>query len=137
MTLSVSNLVDREGRPAWVAPFAPLRPPAPWRLWEIRGDGASYLEPGGLAVIVSGGVQADGKRWVHVSLSRKERIPSWNDLTRVKDAFIGRDNYAVQVLPPEDRYVRIHPNVLHLFHCVDGHPLPEFSGFLPDGRRSL
>ena len=34
-------------------------------------------------------------------------------------------------------FVNIHPNCLHLFACVDGWPLPEFSGVLPTGARAI
>lgn len=79
-----------------------------------------------LSVIVSGSTEADGRRWAHVSLSRPSRLPSWDDVREVKDAFIGRDRKAIQVLPPEAEYVNIHPHVLHLWCCLDGDGLPDF-----------
>lgn len=133
------DLLDATGRPAWIARFAPIVPPHPFRLDQLGEDGGAYHagpRGDGLAVIVSGAVQSDGKRWIHLSCSRRQRLPSWQDLRQAKDAFIGAEAYAVQVLPPADRYVNIHPFCLHLFHCVDGHPLPEFSA-LVGGVRAL
>lgn len=79
-----------------------------------------------LKVICSARIEKDGKRWMHVSFSRQDRIPDWNDLRLVKDTFIGRDRLAIQVLPPADEYVNIHPHVLHLWSCLDGRPCPDF-----------
>jgi hypothetical protein len=109
-----------------------------WRLVQRNLDGGKYLnDAAALAAIVSVSVEPDGKRWVHLSVSHRARLPSWRELRECKDLFLGRGVYAYQVLPPEDRYVNIHPRVLHLWHCLDGDPLPEFSGFLADGQRSI
>lgn len=79
-----------------------------------------------LMVLVSESVEADEKIWLHVSLSRPTRMPNWNELRRVKDAFVGKDRKAIQVFPKQDEYVNIHPHVLHLFACLEGDPLPDF-----------
>ena len=86
--------------------------------WEKIGDD--------LIVLVSQSLEADDRMWLHASLSRPTRLPSWSDLRRVKDAFIGKDKKAVQVFPADSEYVNMHPNVLHLFHCLDGDVLPDF-----------
>lgn len=44
-----------------------------------------------------------------------EALPSWEDLRRVKDIFIGREVEAYQVLPKESEYVNVHPFCLHLW----------------------
>lgn len=79
-----------------------------------------------LMVLVSKSLEADDKMWLHVSLSRPSRLPTWQDLRRVKDAFVGKDRKAIQVLPADSEYVNIHPFVLHLFCCLDGDVLPDF-----------
>jgi hypothetical protein len=98
-----------------------------WQPLQSTEDGASYESSDGLCVIVSADVELDGKRWLHVSCSRKDRLPSWNDLRRVKDLFIGMSRTAVQVLPRQEKYVNVHPRVLHLFTCLDDDPLPDFT----------
>jgi hypothetical protein len=110
----------------WVGPFLPRVLPSGWR--EIPGaDGAKYVAPDGMSVIVSGAFELDGKRWLHVSCSRRERLPSWEDLRAVKDRFIGLEALALQVLPPQSRYINLNPHVLHLWHCVDAEPVPDFA----------
>lgn len=69
----------------------------------------------GLKVLVSQDLTDDGEHWLHVSISRENRLPSWDDLKLAKDIFIGRQNEAVQVLPADRDYVNLHPNCLHLW----------------------
>lgn len=114
----------------WVWKYIPVPTPNGWRMMEMLCDGCSYIHPGGLRVIISGQIEEDGKRWLHCSLSRRNTIPSHDDIITVRRAFLGEDRYAYQVFPPKDRYVNIHPHVLHLWSCVDepeGKLLPEFS----------
>lgn len=117
----------REPTPPEVVMLArPAIIPKGWR--ETRcGPGWTYRH-GALALVVISEAkeEADGKVWLHVSVSRKDRIPSWEDLVSIKNIFIGKDEKAVQVLPPTKEHVDINPNVLHLYRCLDGDPLPDF-----------
>ena len=72
--------------------------------------------------------ERDGKRWLHVSFSRKENIPDWGDVRAVKDLFIGKHEEALQIFPPQNEYVNVHPRTLHLWHCIDGRLTPDFRG---------
>lgn len=71
--------------------------------------------------------ELDGRVWLHVSASRGSRLPSYADLVEVKELFIGRERKAVQVFPSRAEHVNIHPHALHLWHCVDGDVLPDFT----------
>lgn len=79
-----------------------------------------------IVVIVSAAREADGRRWIHVSVSHRDRLPTWEELREVKDWIIGRAALAVQVLPRAEEYVNLHPNCLHVWHCLDGDPVPDF-----------
>lgn len=99
--------------------------------WELRRDlfgpyATAFLYPDGLTVICSIARERDGREWLHVSASRPNRIPSWEDMRAVKDIFVGTTRKAVQVFPRVDEYVNDNPNVLHLWCCLDGDPLPDF-----------
>jgi len=93
----------------------------PW--WE-------YPHGKPLRVLVSGRTEADGRRWIHVSVSNQGRLPSWEALKKVKAAFIGDDKQALQVFPPASQWYT-HYEVLHLWHCIDGDGIPDFRVPLP------
>lgn len=113
--------------PAWVDDYLPRVDMPGWRLVEDRLDGAFFQRLDKMTVIVSGAMEQDGKRWLHVSFARPSRLPDWEDMMLVKDIFVGRQRKAVSVIPPRAEHVNIHPNCLHLFHCVDDDPLPDFT----------
>jgi hypothetical protein len=98
---------------------------------EVRQDGASWRNAKrGLVVILSVNTEADGKLWVHLSCSHARRTPTHEEMAMVKGIFLGDEIYAISVLRPKSMYVNIHPYCLHLWACLDGHPLPEFSAGL-------
>ena len=119
------RIIDVDAEPWSIEFFKSLQPLLNWTV---------HLEPhlhcrkiaDTLLVIWSGRKEADGRRWVHVSMSRPSRLPSWGDVREVKDAFIGRERRALQILPPQSQYVNLHKYVLHLWHCVDDDGLPDF-----------
>lgn len=95
-------------------------------------NAADYMKAwvyNGLMIIASVGKYEDGHEWLHISVSRKSRIPSYEDITRVKRDFIGEDRKAITVLPEKKYHVNLHKNCLHLFYSADN-PLPEFSAGL-------
>jgi hypothetical protein len=112
--------------------FLPRVLPAGWRRFTMTGgeivdSGAAFASAEGIVVIVSAGIELDGRRWLHVSCSGAKRLPSWDDLRAVKDIFIGRDREAYQVLPKAEKHVNIMPHCLHLWCCLDGAVLPDFT----------
>lgn len=100
-------------------------PPSPWQ----HRDGVilSFLHPDGRSVIVTGSVQEDGRPWLHVSVARQNRMPSYKDLAEAKDLFIGPARQALQVFPEAGNHVNIHPYALHLWCCLVGDGLPDFT----------
>jgi hypothetical protein len=99
----------------------------PYINWTVQHNPErAYKIADNLMVVWSAVREADGRRWVHVSLSRPSRLPSWDDVREVKDTFIGRDRRALQILPPQSEYVNKHKYVLHLWHCLDDDGLPDF-----------
>lgn len=122
---------EQEARAASGRSFVPPLPlvlPIGWKLSQRTQDGARYVNGAArMSVIVSGCVEGDGKRWLHVSVAHAERLPSWADLRFVKDVWIGRDRVALQVLPRHAEHVSIHPFCLHLWCCLDGDVTPDFT----------
>ena len=54
----------------------------------------------------------------HVSVSRQDRYPSWNEIIEVKDNFFG-DIDCMMVMPKKDDYVNIHKNCFHIWQMPE------------------
>lgn len=94
---------------------------------EAAAEYMAGWEFNGLLIMASAGEYDDGKEWLHVSVSRKSRLPTYEELTRIKRDFIGDDKKAVFVLPEKEKHVNIHNYCLHLFYSA-ANPLPDFTG---------
>lgn len=64
-------------------------------------------------------VASDGMGWEHVSVSRLDRCPTWDEMCQIKDMFWDADDCVVQYHPPKREYVNIHPFCLHLWRPLD------------------
>lgn len=96
--------------------------PAGWdtvnsNTWTNRGLG--------LLVSFAGEIDDRGNRWLHMCVSCKKDVPTWADLKRCKEIFLG-NRKSIQVLPPKEEYVNICATALHLFASLDGDGLPDF-----------
>ncbi len=69
----------------------------------------------------------EGEKWIHVSLAKKSILPSWDEITFARDASIGREAKAIIVVAPDSEHVNINSNCMHLWHCLDKDPLPDFT----------
>jgi len=114
-------------KPGWAKSFVPKLLPAKWQVLQENDDGAWFVSTTGLRVVLSAALEQDKRRWLHISVSKREALPSWEDLKEVKSLFIGDDRTAIQVFPPKAQWVNIHPNTLHLWTCLDGDVLPDFT----------
>ncbi len=104
----VREHTDTDCGPAQPAPTPAILPKG----W-IRENACSYRHRSGLLVLRTMALERDGKRWLHVSLSAAggARLPTYDELVAVKEVFICASEL---------------PNVLHLWHCLDGRPTPDF-----------
>lgn len=84
----------------------------------------AYSHTDGRSVLASITTESDGRQWLHVSVSRRNRLPSWEELREVKELFVGRERVALQVLPRTSEYINVHPFVLHLWAVADDGPDP-------------
>lgn len=112
--LSVRRLL---GRHEW---SPPVETPAGWGYRHAEGDGT---------VIVSCGWH-DGAEWIHASMTRRDRCPSYEDLCLLRRAAFGGDGWAYQVFAPAAKHINAHEHALHLWGRADGAPvLPDFGRF--------
>lgn len=78
----------------------------------IASDGRDWAECG-----------MPGCAWEHISVSTKNRCPTWGEMAWAKRQFWAADECAIEYHPPERGYVRIHPFVLHIWRPL-GHGIP-------------
>lgn len=80
----------------------------------------SPVDGGVLRVIAAA---ADG--WDHVSVSRKDRTPTWAEMEHVKRRFFKDDEIAMQLHVPVKDHINIHSHCLHLWRShTDNPPMP-------------
>lgn len=60
---------------------------------------------------------------VSVSPTRKYKIPSWNDMCKLKDIFFDDEEEVYQIHPPKSEYVNLDTNCLHLWRPANGERL--------------
>lgn len=84
--------------------------------FQIKKNGLTYI------VVIS-----NGANWDHVSMSilRKKRCPSWEEMCWLKDLFFEEHETVVQYHPPKEKHVSMHPYCLHLWRYQGNMPAPE------------
>lgn len=67
---------------------------------------------------------ADG-HWLHLSISRAKRLPTWGDLCTARDALGYKERLFVQLVPPASAWLNMHSHCLHLLHRLDDKSVPD------------
>ncbi|SRR6266516_5700595 len=104
-----------------------LPSPHGWYVLDRKGDtegtyGMAWRRVTGeaLTVIESIAPKEDGHNWLHVSLSKpNKKMPTYEDIQTLRKLFIGEDRECYMIFPTKERYVNIHPGVVHLYCCLD------------------
>lgn len=60
-------------------------------------------------------VASAGDGWDHVSVSRPDRCPTWDEMEAVKRLFFHPTETAMQLHVPEAQHINAHPHCLHLW----------------------
>lgn len=101
-------------------------------LWqEIRGTvigaktyrGAAPKTNGMVAIVDT--LTIDGKQWRHLSVSRRSRTPSHEDMMTAADAFLDREHVVLAIFPKRAEYVNVHEFCLHLWQPLGFDPVPD------------
>lgn len=103
--------------------YVPRVVPGSWTPLDRPGW---WLRRDGLKIAFSANRERDGKVWLHASMSRRSRLPDYEDMVAVRNVLFGPERKAIQILAPDSEHVNIHPYCLHLWSCVDGDGLPDF-----------
>ncbi len=56
----------------------------------------------------------------HLSISRKDRYPTWDEIVLFRSLFFDDDDEVIQVIPKESNYVNVHDNCFHLWLDISG-----------------
>lgn len=93
------------------------------RLYGTNGDGGN----GVFKVFVNGrsfrSIASNGGGWEHVSVSRQNRCPTWEEMCAIKDMFFEPEEVCVEYHPRHSEYVNNHPYCLHIWRPT-GQELP-------------
>ena len=60
-------------------------------------------------------IAASSDRWDHVSVSRRDRCPTWDEMDHIKRMFFKPDETAMQLHLPISDHISIHPHCLHIW----------------------
>jgi hypothetical protein len=88
----------------------------------------------GLGMVVIVGVNdvraKDGtaKQWLHLSVSRKSKMPSYEDLVMVRRFFMDESKPSYQVFPAKAEHRNMHDYCLHLWMPLENDPFPDVFG---------
>ncbi|HMR51232.1 MAG TPA: hypothetical protein PKA33_01490 [Amaricoccus sp.] len=70
-------------------------------------------------------VASNGAGWDHVSVSLRNRCPTWDEMERVKRMFFLPTETAMQLHVPPVAHISAHPYCLHLWRPQDASiPMP-------------
>jgi len=75
-----------------------------WFMLKTKEDG----DP--LAILAT-----NGDEWDHISISLRNRCPTWDEMELVKRLFFEPDELAIQYHVPVSDHINIHPHTLHLW----------------------
>jgi hypothetical protein len=99
--------------------------------WTRTGEGGIHMpgillsdsfQKGPLRVIMS----IEEHQWSiqvkHVSVSCRDRYPTWDEILDVRESFFEDRLHVAQMLPPKAQYVNVHKNCFHLWAKLNGEP---------------
>jgi hypothetical protein len=67
--------------------------------------------------------------WDHVSASLRDRCPTWDEMSYIKQLFFKDTETAMQLHVPKDDHINCHPHTLHLWR-PHGKVIPRPPGFM-------
>jgi hypothetical protein len=60
-------------------------------------------------------IASNGHGWDHVSVSRRSRCPTWDEMSQIKSLFFRDEETAVQFHPAKADHINLHNHCLHLW----------------------
>lgn len=97
----------------------------------LMGSDATYGNNGAFIVTLKHAqtvqvIASSGMGWEHVSVSRKDRCPTWDEMCQIKNIFWDEEDCCIQFHPAKSEYVNNHPYCLHIWRPLDAIiPIPD------------
>jgi hypothetical protein len=98
--------------------------PADWRRRSDFVNGI-YSDHYQLSVVWSV-ERIDGQVWRHLSVAGADRLPTYDELAKIKNWLLGPESKAIQVFAPASQHINVCQHALHLWSPVGFDPLPDF-----------
>lgn len=92
--------------------------------WNHPNGRAFITKDRGMKALVSVD-EINGAEWLHLSVSRKSRCPTYEDLQEAHASFLDPDKPAYQVFPRRDEHRNFHATCLHLWQPLGPDPFPD------------
>lgn len=67
----------------------------------------------------------DGKTWRHLSVSRRSRTPTHDDMMAAAEALLDQNVKTLSIYPPRAEWVNVHEHCLHLWQPIGFDPVPD------------
>jgi hypothetical protein len=83
--------------------------------FTLAGEQAEVFSFRDCKVVIS----HENNHW-HLSISRDDRYPSWDEIRDVRYDLLPDELYFALILPPRREYVNVHPNCFHLHEIPFG-----------------
>jgi hypothetical protein len=64
-------------------------------------------------------IASSGEGWDHVSVSHKDRCPTWPEMEHIKRLFFKDDETAMQLHVPVADHINVHQYVLHIWRPLE------------------
>jgi len=106
--------------------FGP-KPPG-WILHQQRLDGFSWVNPKRKLYVIASMLQTnDGGKWLHLSISHRKRIPTYDEMKYLKRHWAGPMEKAIEIHVADEEHYNYCERARHLWVSLDGDPLPDFT----------
>jgi hypothetical protein len=69
-------------------------------------------------------IASTGDGWDHVSISCKNRCPTWDEMVFFKDFFFFKHETCMQLHPAVSSYINYNVNTLHIWRPIDEKLIP-------------
>jgi len=65
------------------------------------------------------GLSSGGLGWDHVSVSRKDRVPRYEEMVKIKRICFKPNEWAMELHAPPSKHISCHPYCLHLWRPLN------------------